>query len=63
MISDEFFVKGKLLKIYIERSIPLISRLQFNAALYAKPTHVAKRRGRPLRFGERLPSLTQLAKV
>ncbi len=63
LVGDGFFAKERLLKTCRERSIPLISRLQSNAALYAKHTPAAKRRGRPQRFGERLPSLTHLAKA
>jgi len=63
LVGDGFFAKRKLRRTCIELSIPLISRLQSNAGLYAKPALAIKRRGRPPRFGEKLPALGQLAKT
>lgn len=62
LVGDGFFAKQQLLRTCIGRSIPIISRLQNNAAIYAKPKKAAKRRGRPRLFGERMPALSQLAK-
>jgi hypothetical protein len=63
LVADGYFAKTRLLKTCCELKIPVISRLQSNAALYQssipKPT---KRRGRPRKYGKRFASLSTLAK-
>jgi hypothetical protein len=61
LVGDGYFAKHKLLKTCIELKIPLISRLQSNAALFHTPEQV-KKRGRPPLYGKRLSPLSQQAK-
>jgi hypothetical protein len=64
LVGDGYFAKRKLLKTCIELKIPLISRLQSNAALYQPlKKHISKKRGRPPLYGKRLPILTRSAKA
>ncbi|MBN2357350.1 transposase [candidate division KSB1 bacterium] len=61
LVCDGYFAKRLLLRMCIQLKIPLISRLQSNAALFQAPKAVRKR-GRPSLYGMRLPSLSKLAK-
>lgn len=62
LVADGYFAKRKLLQACQRNSIPLISRLQSNAALYQAPEPVTKpQRGRPAKYGKRLPPLAEMA--
>ena len=63
LVADGFFAKTKLLRISINNNITLISRMQKNAALYLKPKpYSGKKKGRPRKYGKKLPPLKHLAK-
>jgi len=63
VVADGYFAKKLLLQTCIHNGITLISRLQSNAALYLLPVaEPQKKRGRPRKYGQRLASLTKLAK-
>ena len=62
LVADGYFAKRKLLGACQSNAIPLISRLQSNAALYGAPEPVRRpQRGRPAKYGRRLPSLAEMA--
>ena len=63
LVADGYFAKKMLIRTCIQNGITLISRLQSNAALYLLPeAKTRKERGRPRTYGQRLASLTKLAK-
>lgn len=63
VVVDALYAKRKLIRYCIEISIPLISRIRKDAALYASLKQPRRRkRGRPRKYGQRLPSLTAQAK-
>gem|GEM_PF-4543238 len=57
LVGDGYFAKKQLLRMCIGLRIPIISRLQSNAALSHAPKRV-KKRGRPAVYGSRLQSLS-----
>ena len=62
LIADGLYAKTDLVKFCIQEKITFISRLRSDAALYQKPrTSKFPRRGRPRKYGKRLPKLTQMA--
>ena len=63
LVADGYFAKRKLLRTCFELKIPLISRLQSNAALFEPLVpKTANPRGRPRKYGKRVASLATLAK-
>lgn len=62
LVADGAFAKRHLLRTCISEEVTLISRLQRNAVLYEAPKAGRKRtRGRPRKYGDRLPPLSTLA--
>ena len=62
LVADGLYAKTKLVRHCIEESITFISRLRSDACLYNVPEPCKQRgRGRPLKYGKRLPSLGALS--
>ena len=64
VITDSWFGNNGLLKSVRTRlgaRVNLLSRLRVNAVLYAQPTVVAGKSGRPRKYGERLGNAAALA--
>jgi SRSO17 transposase len=53
---------GKSISRHLPANVQLASRMPMNAALYAMPEAKPKRKGRPRKKGDRLPSPKQLAR-
>ncbi len=63
VVADGLYAKAKLVKFCVSESITFISRLRSDAVLYQVPRDVRSgRRGRPRKYGKRLPQLHQMAK-
>ncbi|MEW5694125.1 MAG: transposase, partial [Candidatus Hydrogenedentota bacterium] len=58
IVADAFYAKEALLKHCISNGIIFISRLRIDAVLYPK----CRKRGRPRKYGIRLPSLMESSK-
>jgi len=64
LVTDGAFAKRHLLRTCMSQEVTFISRLQRNAVLYQAPKVARKgTRGRPRKYGDRLPSLSTLAKA
>ena len=64
VVTDSWFGNNGLLKPLRERlgqRVHLLSRLRVNAALYAQPSPMPGRAGRPRKYGERLGNAAELA--
>jgi SRSO17 transposase len=64
VVTDAFYGKAKFIKACIDCHATLISRIRYDSALY-RPLNQSKQkrgRGRPRKYGRRLPCLETLAK-
>jgi hypothetical protein len=62
LVADGLYAKTKLVKFCLKKEISFISRLRCDAALYQKPHNPKSRqRGRPRKYGKRLPKLDAIA--
>ena len=62
LVTDGLYAKKLLVQYCIREKINLISRLRSDAALYQKPQkRKIRKRGRPKKYGKKLPKLSQLA--
>ena len=63
LVVNALYAKRRLIRFCIQNKITMISRLQSNAALY-RPVVCARsgKRGRPRKYGQRMPLLADLAK-
>lgn len=65
LVADAAYAKTRLIRFCILTGITFISRLRSDAALYSKldqNDNAKKGRGRPRKYGKRLPPLSELAK-
>jgi hypothetical protein len=62
VVADTFYAKAGLIRYCLRQGIIFISRLRIDAVLYDGVKHRRRRRGRPRKYGQRLPSLRRLAK-
>lgn len=62
LVTDALFATRGLIRCCFREGVTFISRLQCNAALFLPaPPRKRKARGRPKKYGSRLPSLARLA--
>jgi hypothetical protein len=64
IVADGLYAKTSLVNFCLSEGITFISRLRSDAALYqsAQDATGRRRRGRPRKYGKRLPKLEQMAK-